>query len=95
MNIQDLLQNTNSNIKLELSIDDLKVLVHTIMDNKAKYEQSLDMLSSKQVMAIFHITKNTLTQWIKLRIINPTKINGIYFFSKKEVKEVINNNKIA
>ena len=48
MNIQELLQNPNSNIRLELSIDDLKILVHTIMENKAKYEQSLDMLNSSQ-----------------------------------------------
>jgi len=49
-------------------------------------------LRSKQVTELLNISSGTLVNYRVRRLLNPTKVAGVYYYSEDEIKALLNGN---
>jgi len=57
-----------------------------------KNPDSLNLLTIKDVMRLFQISRVTVNTWCNKAYLKPYKINGSVYFKKEEINTVLENN---
>lgn len=82
MNIEDL--------ATKQDIQELKAFLVQALDYRAKGEMQKEWLRSKEVKKLLHISDGTLSNMRIKKLLNPTKIEGVYFYRLSEIMDLLN-----
>lgn len=92
------LTNSNTNILIVVSAQDLKDFAHDIIMSAraemveaqlaAPEQGSHQLLSTEEVCSFFKITKPTLWRWNKAKYLTPVRIGSKNFYNKQDVERL-------
>lgn len=93
MDLNEILKLNETNISINISIDDLIKFGKTIAENSVKLtleKHNSKLLTRKEVVEKFQISEATLWRWQKLNLINYKKIGNRNYYSELEINRELN-----